>query len=73
MVRRGLNFHISDLHLTERRAVIDNNALRDEVLNDDRKLFGRPWISEMNTSGSRRKASSSGENACFEGERGKAK
>jgi hypothetical protein len=54
------NIHISDLHLTERRTVIDNNVLRYEVLNDDRKLFARPWISEMNTRGSRRKASSSG-------------
>lgn len=63
------NFHSNELHLTERWTLVDADTIDYEVVNDDPRVFTRPWT--MKTRYVRNKDASfeQWENACYEGER----
>jgi len=64
------NFHSRDLHLVERWTVVNANLLRYEVLNDDPKVFTKPWVLRNEYKRNTEEGFEQWENSCFEGERG---
>lgn len=64
------NFHSRDLHLVERWTMVNANLLRYEVLNDDPKVFTKPWILRNEYKRNTEEGFEQWENSCFEGERG---
>jgi hypothetical protein len=64
------NFHSRDLHLVERWTVVNADLLRYEVLNDDPKVFTRPWTLRNEYKRNTEEGFEQWENSCFEGERG---
>jgi hypothetical protein len=62
------NFHSSDIHVTERWTLVDANTIEYEVMNDDPRVFTRPWSMKM-TYLRDPEAGEQWEAACYEGER----
>ena len=62
------NFHSNELHLTERWTIVDAGTIEYEVINDDPKVFTRPWTMKM-TYVRDPAAEEQWEAGCYEGER----